>query len=153
MSPFFSSQGTLLFQKGKQKRHAPADEPWWSYLPDALLFYAKGLHKGHRCLFQALPRLLTLWFEFGTHFRGDALSTKHVKTVFGRVRSHIDLCIPLLFNISENFGVKVETVFSLSALLVSCIGQFCLVLLCLLVHFVDLIRPEHLIHFLLVVRQ
>lgn len=79
--------------KGKQKRHAPADEPWWSYLPDALLFYAKGLHKGHRCLFQALPRLLTLWFEFGTHFRGDALSTKHVKTVFGRTMSIMRGCL------------------------------------------------------------
>ncbi|KAG0625577.1 hypothetical protein M758_2G066000 [Ceratodon purpureus] len=78
--------------KGKQKRHVPADDPWWSYLPDALLFYAKGLHKGHRCLFQALPRLLTLWFEFGTHYRGDALATKHVKTVFGRTMSIMRGC-------------------------------------------------------------
>ncbi|KAJ6927494.1 serine/threonine-protein kinase ATR-like [Populus alba x Populus x berolinensis] len=39
---------------------------WWTYAPDVLLFYAKGLHRGHKNLFQALPRLLTLWFEFGS---------------------------------------------------------------------------------------
>lgn len=37
-----------------------ADKRWWSYLPDVLLFYAKGLHRGNKNLFQALPRLLTL---------------------------------------------------------------------------------------------
>lgn len=77
----------ISVQGGKHRRHAPADEKaWWTYLPDALLFYAKGLHKGHRCLFQALPRLLTLWFEFGTLFCGNILVTnKSVKAVHGRV--------------------------------------------------------------------
>ncbi|CAN4107316.1 unnamed protein product [Withania somnifera] len=42
------------------------ERSWWSYLPDVLLFYAKGLHRGLRNLFQALPRLLTLWFDFGS---------------------------------------------------------------------------------------
>ncbi|KAK4562116.1 hypothetical protein RGQ29_004827, partial [Quercus rubra] len=41
---------------------------WWSYVPDVLLFYARGLHRGHKNLFQALPRLLTLWFEFGSFY-------------------------------------------------------------------------------------
>ncbi|KAG0457231.1 hypothetical protein HPP92_022388 [Vanilla planifolia] len=48
---------------------ASDERPWWSYLPDVLLFYAKGLHKGHKNLFQALPRLLTLWFEFGSMYQ------------------------------------------------------------------------------------
>ncbi|KAB2602641.1 Ataxia telangiectasia-mutated and RAD3-related [Pyrus ussuriensis x Pyrus communis] len=44
------------------------EKPWWSYVPDVLLFYAKGLFKGHKNLFQALPRLLTLWFAFGSMY-------------------------------------------------------------------------------------
>ncbi|XP_059314440.1 serine/threonine-protein kinase ATR isoform X2 [Lycium ferocissimum] len=49
---------------------------WWSYLPDVLLFYAKGLHRGHRNLFQALPRLLTLWFDFGSIYHISSSSAK-----------------------------------------------------------------------------
>ncbi|KAF9601547.1 hypothetical protein IFM89_020375 [Coptis chinensis] len=42
------------------------EKAWWSYLSDALLYYSKGLQRGHKNLFQALPRLLTLWFDFGS---------------------------------------------------------------------------------------
>ncbi|KAF9600434.1 hypothetical protein IFM89_009349 [Coptis chinensis] len=42
------------------------EKVWWSYLSDALLYYSKGLQRGHKNLFQALPRLLTLWFDFGS---------------------------------------------------------------------------------------
>ncbi|KAL0383895.1 UNVERIFIED_CONTAM: Serine/threonine-protein kinase ATR [Sesamum radiatum] len=45
-----------------------SERRWWTYLPDVLLFYAKGLHRGHKNLFQALPRLLTLWFDFGSFY-------------------------------------------------------------------------------------
>nr|GFC39149.1 serine/threonine-protein kinase ATR [Tanacetum cinerariifolium] len=45
------------------------------HLPDVLLFYAKGLHKGHKNLFQALPRLLTLWFELGSIYKREGLSS------------------------------------------------------------------------------
>ncbi|KAJ7539120.1 hypothetical protein O6H91_11G077400 [Diphasiastrum complanatum] len=72
-----------------------ADEKsWWTYLPDALLFYAKGLHKGHRHLFQALPRLLTLWFEFGTVYQGETMTKdKGVKTIHARVMSIMRGCL------------------------------------------------------------
>ncbi|ONK66743.1 uncharacterized protein A4U43_C06F11490 [Asparagus officinalis] len=63
------------------------EKPWWSHLPDVLLNYAKGLHRGHRHLFQALPRLLTLWFEFGSIYHKNG-SHKSMKTVHTRV-----LCI------------------------------------------------------------
>ncbi len=78
---------TADIQGGKHRKHMPLDDKaWWTYLPDALLYYAKGLHKGHRRLFHALPRLLTLWFEFGILFRGDVLaSNKSVKAVHARV--------------------------------------------------------------------
>ncbi|KAJ0966927.1 hypothetical protein J5N97_023844 [Dioscorea zingiberensis] len=70
------------------------EKPWWSYLPDVLLFYAKGLHKGHKNLFQALPRLLTLWFEFGSWYHRDRLSSnKSLKTVHTRVLSIMRGCL------------------------------------------------------------
>ncbi|TQD75244.1 hypothetical protein C1H46_039207 [Malus baccata] len=58
------------------------EKPWWSYVHDVLLFYAKGLFKGHKNLFQALPRLLTLWFDFGSMYltSGTASSKELIKT-------------------------------------------------------------------------
>jgi serine/threonine-protein kinase ATR len=62
------------------------EKRWWSHVPDVLLFYAKGLHRGHRNLFQALPRLLTLWFEFGSFYqRSGSSSNKDMKSVHGKV--------------------------------------------------------------------
>ncbi|MED6198219.1 hypothetical protein PIB30_064049 [Stylosanthes scabra] len=58
---------------------------WWSYLPDVLLFYAKGLHRGHKNLFQALPRLLTLWFDFGSMCQRSGSSNKDLKIIHGKV--------------------------------------------------------------------
>ncbi|XVF45588.1 hypothetical protein PTKIN_Ptkin02bG0218200 [Pterospermum kingtungense] len=67
---------------------------WWSYLPDVLLFYAKGLHRGHKNLFQALPRLLTLWFDFGSIYqRSAAASNKDLKNVQGKVTSIMRGCL------------------------------------------------------------
>jgi serine/threonine-protein kinase ATR len=86
---------TADIQGGKHRKHMPLDDKaWWTYLPDALLYYAKGLHKGHRRLFHALPRLLTLWFEFGILFRGDVLaSNKSVKAVHARTMGIIRGCL------------------------------------------------------------
>ncbi|KAI5434298.1 hypothetical protein KIW84_021236 [Lathyrus oleraceus] len=41
---------------------------WCCYIPDVLLFYARGLHKGNKNLFRAFPRLLALWFNFGSKY-------------------------------------------------------------------------------------
>ena len=58
----------------------------WSNVPEVLLFYAKGLHRGHRNLFQAPPKLLTLWFEFGSFYlRRGSSSNKDLKIVHARV--------------------------------------------------------------------
>ncbi|KAG9442834.1 hypothetical protein H6P81_018688 [Aristolochia fimbriata] len=73
---------------------ATEEKPWWSYLPDVLLFYAKGLHRGHKNLFQALPRLLTLWFEFGAKYNREGLSShKSIKAVHGKVMSIMRGCL------------------------------------------------------------
>lgn len=65
---------------------ANSEKRWWCYVPDVLLFYAKGLHKGHKNLFQALPRLLTLWFEFGSIYqRCSSSSGEDMKKVHEKV--------------------------------------------------------------------
>ncbi|KAE8671371.1 Serine/threonine-protein kinase ATR [Hibiscus syriacus] len=70
------------------------EKHWWYYLPDVLLFYAKGLHRGHKNLFQALPRLLTLWFDFGSIYqRSAAASNKDLKNVQGKVTSIMRGCL------------------------------------------------------------
>ncbi|XP_073033978.1 serine/threonine-protein kinase ATR isoform X1 [Primulina eburnea] len=67
---------------------------WWTYLPDVLLFYAKGLHRGHKNLFQALPRLLTLWFDFGSvYHRNNLSSNKDLANVHGKVMSIMRGCL------------------------------------------------------------
>jgi len=65
------------------------EKRWWSYLPDVLLFYAKGLHRGHRNLFQALPRLLTLWFDFGSMYQRRGSSNKDLVNVHSKVSREI----------------------------------------------------------------
>ncbi|XP_022748509.1 serine/threonine-protein kinase ATR-like isoform X3 [Durio zibethinus] len=70
------------------------EKHWWSYLPDVLLFYAKGLHRGHKNLVQALPRLLTLWFDFGSIYqRSAAASSKDLKNVQVKVTSIMRGCL------------------------------------------------------------
>ncbi|KAJ4806265.1 Serine/threonine-protein kinase ATR [Rhynchospora pubera] len=70
------------------------EKSWWTILPDVLLFYAKGLHRGHKNLFQALPRLLTLWFDFGSIYqREGSASNKPMKTVHTRVLSVMRGCL------------------------------------------------------------
>ncbi|GAA0146257.1 non-receptor serine/threonine protein kinase [Lithospermum erythrorhizon] len=56
-----------------------SEKHWWYHLPDVLLFYAKGLHRGHKNLFQALPRLLTLWFDFGSMYQRNNSSSNITK--------------------------------------------------------------------------
>lgn len=69
---------------------------WWSYLPDVLLFYAKGLHRGHRNLFRALPRLLTLWFDFGSFYQKCGSSAnKDMKHIHGKVHFLVLIQFPL----------------------------------------------------------
>ncbi|XP_075094243.1 serine/threonine-protein kinase ATR-like isoform X1 [Nicotiana tabacum] len=70
------------------------EKSWLSYLPDVLLFYAKALHRGHRNLFQALPRLLTLWFDFGSVYQiSRSAANKEMKTIHGKVLSIMRGCL------------------------------------------------------------
>ncbi|KAL8556534.1 hypothetical protein ACS0TY_004111 [Phlomoides rotata] len=71
-----------------------SERSWWTFLPDVLLFYAKGLHRGHKNLFQALPRLLTLWFDFGSiYYRSDLQSSKDMKNVQKKIMGIMRGCL------------------------------------------------------------
>ncbi|KAI4350245.1 hypothetical protein L6164_004717 [Bauhinia variegata] len=70
-----------------------AEKRWWSYVPDVLLFYAKGLHRGHKNLFQALPRLLTLWFDFGSIYQRSGPSNMDMKNVHVKVMGIMRGCL------------------------------------------------------------
>ncbi|KAL5978485.1 hypothetical protein ACLOJK_029602 [Asimina triloba] len=96
MDSYSRSRGMVSMSvgAGSSVNTAAEEKPWWSYLPDVLLFYAKGLHRGHKNLFQALPRLLTLWFEFGSKYHRDGLSSnKALKAVHVRVMSIMRGCL------------------------------------------------------------
>ncbi|XP_057769186.1 serine/threonine-protein kinase ATR isoform X2 [Salvia miltiorrhiza] len=72
----------MPYNSALASKNINSEQSWWTHLPDVLLFYAKGLHRGHKNLFQALPRLLTLWFDFGTfYYRSNQQSNKDMKNV------------------------------------------------------------------------
>nr|KYP69208.1 Serine/threonine-protein kinase ATR [Cajanus cajan] len=52
-----------------------------------------GLHRGHKNLFQALPRLLTLWFDFGSMYQRSGSSNKDLKNVHVKVMSIMRGCL------------------------------------------------------------
>ncbi|KAL7118480.1 hypothetical protein ACP275_02G004300 [Erythranthe tilingii] len=75
-------------------KNVNSEEKWWTYLPEVLLCYAKGLHRGHNNLFQALPRLLTLWFDFGSiNYRSNPQSSKDMKNVQAHVMRVMRGCL------------------------------------------------------------
>ncbi|KAG6526427.1 serine/threonine-protein kinase ATR-like [Zingiber officinale] len=79
---------------GSSLNSSTKEKPWWMLLSDVFMFYANGLQKGHKNLFQALPRLLTLWFEFGSIYHRDGSSTNEaMRTVFTRISSIMRDCL------------------------------------------------------------
>ncbi|RLN13077.1 serine/threonine-protein kinase ATR [Panicum miliaceum] len=89
VGPVSSSSSNSVSKANEEK-----EKPWWELLPGVLLYYAKALHKGHKNLFQALPRMLTLWFEFGSIYAQDKSSSDHhMKEIHGRVLSLIRGCL------------------------------------------------------------
>ncbi|AQK67235.1 Serine/threonine-protein kinase ATR [Zea mays] len=70
------------------------EKPWCEFLPRVLLCYGKALHKGHKNLFQALPRMLTLWFEFGSiYVRDGSSSNQLMKEINANVLGLIRGCL------------------------------------------------------------
>ncbi|CAK8574214.1 unnamed protein product [Lathyrus sativus] len=69
------------------------EKRWWCYIPDVLLFYARGLHKGNKNLFRALPRLLTLWFDFGSKYLRSGSSQKDLEDVHKKALSVMRGCL------------------------------------------------------------
>ncbi|KAI5434286.1 hypothetical protein KIW84_021232 [Lathyrus oleraceus] len=66
---------------------------WWCYIPGVLLFYARGLHKGNKNLFRAFPRLLALWFNFGSKYLRSGSSQKDLEDVHKEALSVMRGCL------------------------------------------------------------
>lgn len=56
---------------GKARIKLGEDQHHLTFLPNVLQFYGKSVKNGHRHIYRALPRMLTLWFEFGTAMVGE----------------------------------------------------------------------------------
>ena len=44
-----------------------ADEPFMEILPQVLSNYGLSVQYGHRHIYQSLPRMLTVWFQYGNY--------------------------------------------------------------------------------------
>lgn len=44
------------------------DLPFEHYVPQVIENYGKAIANGHDHVYEALPRLLTVWYEFGSHY-------------------------------------------------------------------------------------
>ncbi|KAL0422944.1 UNVERIFIED_CONTAM: Serine/threonine-protein kinase ATR [Sesamum latifolium] len=97
-----------------------SERRWWTYLPDVLLFYAKGLHRGHKNLFQALPRLLTLWFDFGSFYYR---SHEHHERVFERL-ANLSMVDCLASTGFEDLPPNEETVRLVKHIITSVLRQY-----------------------------
>jgi len=52
------------------------DQPHLEILPEVIRNYGLAVQYGHRHIFQSLPRLLTLWFDFGSHIKSITVTQK-----------------------------------------------------------------------------
>ena len=52
------------------------DQPHLEILPEVIRNYGLAVQYGHRHIFQSLPRLLTLWFDFGSHIKTITVTQK-----------------------------------------------------------------------------
>jgi len=50
---------------GKSRIKLGEDRPHLEFLPEVIKHYGESLVQGHAHVYQSLPRMLTLWFEFG----------------------------------------------------------------------------------------
>ncbi|CAN8236301.1 unnamed protein product [Cochlearia groenlandica] len=81
-------------KKGSVSSNSSTDKAVWDYLIKGMYFYAKGLHSGHKNLFQALPRLLTLWFDFSTIYQmSGTAGIKEMKSIHMKIMSLMKACL------------------------------------------------------------
>eukprot|EP00958_Prasinococcus_capsulatus_P010131 scaffold990_cov393-Prasinococcus_capsulatus_cf.AAC.31 len=63
----YGAAGQYLYQSNGRSKNwvAPESKHFLTYLPPAMEGYSKALKFGHKHIYDCLPRLLTLWFNFG----------------------------------------------------------------------------------------
>ncbi|CAI5488259.1 unnamed protein product, partial [Closterium sp. Naga37s-1] len=94
-----SSAGTggVGGSRGAAVRLGVEESAWWQHVHEALLCYSNALHRGTLFLSQALPRVLTLWFDFGGRFQESAVrGNAALKAESARVHKLMADCIASL---------------------------------------------------------
>ncbi|KAL3137629.1 hypothetical protein ABBQ38_004906 [Trebouxia sp. C0009 RCD-2024] len=65
---------------GRSRIPLGEDQPHLEILPEVMRNYGLAVQYGHRHIFQSLPRLLTLWFDFGSHIKTITVTQKNRQT-------------------------------------------------------------------------
>ena len=70
------------------------DKPFLEMLPDVIKSYGMSMMYGHSHTSQSLPRMLTLWFEFGTFLHAFRASSKGAVSSLVASGLPIRACLP-----------------------------------------------------------
>lgn len=80
---------------GKSKIKLGEDRPYLSFLPEVLRGYGKSIEAGHVHIYRSLPRLLTLWFEYGASLGREAGADREVEGAVMEVMRSFAKSVPM----------------------------------------------------------
>ncbi|KAA6417036.1 MAG: serine threonine- kinase ATR-like, partial [Trebouxia sp. A1-2] len=68
------------------------DQPHLEILPEVIRNYGLAVQYGHQHIFQSLPRLLTLWFDFGSHIK--SIANRQISTAVANIMAAMAKALP-----------------------------------------------------------
>ncbi|KAL0053239.1 hypothetical protein WJX82_003001 [Trebouxia sp. C0006] len=81
---------------GRSRIPLGEDQPHLEILPEVIRNYGLAVQYGHRHIFQSLPRLLTLWFDFGSHIKSITVTQKNrqISTAVANIMAAMAKALP-----------------------------------------------------------
>ncbi|KAL0029509.1 hypothetical protein WJX79_000191 [Trebouxia sp. C0005] len=81
---------------GRSRIPLGEDQPHLEILPEVIRNYGLAVQYGHQHIFQSLPRLLTLWFDFGSHIKSIAVTQKNrqISTAVANIMAAMAKALP-----------------------------------------------------------
>lgn len=71
------------------------DQPFLEIVKELIRAYGKALHLGHKHIYQAMPRMLTVWFDFGNYClqaKQKSVKVFFPRTLVFKARATVDVC-------------------------------------------------------------
>ena len=64
------------------------DQPFLEIIPELISAYGSAMEYGHQYIYQAMPRMLTIWFDFGSYCLAVKAKTNKVSphTLLGKAQ-------------------------------------------------------------------